>query len=93
MKEREVWLDYLRAFACILVALGHLLLSFQEAAIRDTVLMSYAIETFYHFHVYIFFFCSGYLMQKSFGRSGEWKSFVRRKLLRCLDFIIVLNDI
>ena len=89
MKEREVWLDDLRVFACVLVALGHLLLSFRESAIRDTMLMSYAIETFYHFHVYIFFFCSGYLLQKSFARSGDRKAFTRHKLLRCLDFIIV----
>lgn len=89
MKKRELWLDYLRAFACILVTLGHLLMSFQSSGIRDTMLMSYAIDTFYHFHVYIFFFCSGYLLQKSFERSGAGKSFAGNRLLRCLEFLIV----
>lgn len=89
MKEREIWLDYLRAFACILVSLGHLFLSFQEASIRDTQLISYGIDLIYHFHVYIFFFCSGYLLQKSFQRYADRKLFVRDKILRSLEFLIV----
>ena len=57
MKYREPWLDYLRAFACILVALGHLLMSFQDAhIIQKGWPASIFIELIYCFHVYIFFF-------------------------------------
>ena len=89
MKEREVWVDYLRAFACVLVALGHLFMSFQESSIRDTLFISYIVDTIYHFHVYIFFFCSGYLVQKSFQQHADCSQFVKYKLIRCLDFMIV----
>lgn len=89
MKERELWLDYLRGFACILVALGHLFMSFQKSAIQDTWLISYGIDLLYHFHVYIFFFCSGYLLQKSFQKYTDGRLFVREKLLRALEFLIV----
>lgn len=89
MKKRELWLDYLRAFACILVTLGHLFKSFQESSIRDTFLLSYTVETFYHFHVYIFFFCSGYLLQKVYQRYSDQKKFAKYNLIRCADFLIV----
>lgn len=89
MKEREIWLDYLRAFACILVCIGHLLMSFQESLIGDPAPVSYVIETIYHFHVYLFFFASGYLMQKSFRKQDDPKGYFGKKLLRCADFLIV----
>ena len=64
MKTREYWLDYLRAFACILVTVGHLFMSFQEAGIiREDIVLPTFIELIYCFHVYIFFLCSGYLFQ------------------------------
>lgn len=89
MKQREIWLDYLRVFACILVSVGHLFLSFQESGIRDTLLISYGIQVIYHFHVYIFFFCSGYLLQKSVQRYTERMRFAKSKLIRGLDFLII----
>lgn len=90
MEKREIWLDYLRAFACILVSLGHMFMSFQEAAIiRDSILVSCFVEIIYHFHVYIFFFCSGYLFQKSFLKHVEKRTYIAKKLVKCLDFIII----
>lgn len=89
MKEREIWLDYLRVFACILVSMGHLFMSFQEANIKNSLLISYGIQVIYHFHVYIFFFCSGYLFQKSAQLCTQWLGYAKSKLIRCLDFLIV----
>jgi fucose 4-O-acetylase-like acetyltransferase len=31
--KREEWIDYARALACMLVALGHLVMSFEDANI------------------------------------------------------------
>lgn len=90
MEKRESWLDYLRAFACVLVALGHLVMSFQEAAIiKNSMLASVFIQVIYHFHVYIFFFCSGYLFQSSFSKCACKTEYYRKKLVKCFDFILV----
>lgn len=89
MEKREIWLDYLRAFACILVSLGHLFMSFQESAIKDSTLIACFVQTIYHFHVYIFFFCSGYLFQKSFTKYTVKRTYFSKKAVKCLDYIIV----
>ena len=86
--KRENWLDSARAFACILVALGHLLKSLQEAAISDGTLSAYGVQMLYHFHVYIFFFCSGFLFFRSFARCDR-QACIRKKLFRCVDFLLV----
>lgn len=90
MKKRELWLDYLRAFACILVTLGHLVRGFQDAAIiKDSLLASGFVQVIYHFHVHIFLFCSGYLFQKSFSAPMGKREYYGKKIEKCLDFIIV----
>lgn len=89
MRKKEIWVDYLRAFACILVFMGHLFMSLQEAGIMDTQLISYGIEIIYRFHVYIFFFASGYLMQTSAQQYTDQSQFMKKKLIRSLDFLIV----
>ena len=86
--KREVWLDYLRAFACILVTVGHLLKSLEEASIiKDCMLVSLFVQMIYHFHVNIFFFCSGYLFQKSYS-TGVGQSGIVRKFIRCIDLVV-----
>ena len=88
MKTREYWLDYLRAFACILVTVGHLLRSFLDAQLLpEGLAVPLLIDLIYCFHVYIFFFCSGYLFQKT-GRNGEKRSY-GYQLERCIDLMIV----
>lgn len=90
MEKREVWLDYLRAFACALVSLGHLFRSFQDAAIlQDSVLASFFDQVIYHFHVYIFFFCSGFLFQRSFFKCSGKRECLKKRFQKCLDFVIV----
>ena len=82
MRKRECWLDYLRAFACILVTIGHLLMSFQEPnIIRDKFIVPTFIDFIYCFHVYIFFFCSGYLFQAKKPES-RWN-----QIEKCINFL------
>ena len=84
MGKRECWLDYLRAFACILVTIGHLLMSFQEASIiREEFIISTFIDFIYCFHVYIFFFCSGYLFQVN-RHQTTWM-----QVEKCLNFLLL----
>ena len=88
MKTREYWLDYLRAFACILVTMGHLLMSFQDShIIGGGSVVSILIELIYCFHVYIFFFCSGYLFQNRNLSSAKSASLYR--IEKCVNFLIL----
>ena len=88
--KRELWLDYSRSFACILVAIGHMLMSFQDASILNTGgIVSFFIKFIYHFHVYIFFFCGGYLFQKKFQAYSVWKEYWKNKLIRCFDYLVI----
>lgn len=65
MNKREIWIDYLRASACILVALGH----FLQSMVKSNLIISshffvWLEETIYLFHVPLFFLCSGYIFQQ-----------------------------
>lgn len=89
MKTREYWLDYSRAFACILVTIGHLLMSFQDSSIvNDAPFLTIFIQFLYSFHVFIFFFCSGYLFQKSKPFPSKSEAFLS-KLEKCFNFLIL----
>ena len=87
--QREKWLDYSRAIACFLVVIGHLFMSFREAnLVNNSIGLDFFIETIYHFHVYIFFFCSGYLFQKSFIQCKSTKEMWNKKVMRVIDMFI-----
>lgn len=87
--KRIPWLDYLRAFACFLVAFCHLLKSLPEAGLMDNHwLMAGFVQIIYHFHVALFFFASGYLFQLSSARCADLKEYGRKKALRLVDLII-----
>ncbi len=82
MKTREYWIDYLRALACVLVTIGHLLMSFQEAdIIGDKMVVPTFINLIYCFHVYIFFFCSGYLFQTKQPKTCFYR------IEKCVNFL------
>lgn len=52
MSNREKWIDYIKVFACILVAAGHFFMSMTEAGIlSETPLYDWFITTIYYFHV------------------------------------------
>ena len=81
--ERKLWLDYTRAFACILVSLGHMFMGLEDAGlINDNLLLDLFIRTIYHFHVFVFLFCSGYLFQKKHANAADTRRFLRQKAIR-----------
>lgn len=63
--KRIEWIDYLKAFACVLVVLGHLIQSLQKAGIDSNQTITSFINWFiYLFHMPVFFCISGYLYEK-----------------------------
>ena len=87
--KRELWLDYSRAFACLLVAVGHLVMSFQDSVVLgENAFASCFIDFLYYFHVYIFFFCSGYLFQYGFSKIQDAKKRIQKRAFRCIDFAV-----
>lgn len=82
--KREVWIDYIKVFACILVVLGHFFQSMVKASILpDNSLYQWFVTTIYYFHVPLFFICSGYLYQKysCVDSVGAWKNNVIKKAI------------
>ncbi|MBQ7121489.1 MAG: acyltransferase [Clostridia bacterium] len=64
-KQKEIWVDGVKIFACALVVLGHFLQSMGLSDIYSNNFTEWAIDTVYLFHVPLFFICSGYLYQKT----------------------------
>ena len=83
-KTREVWIDYTKMFACILVVLGHLLQGLNKANIDwNENLYSYINTFIYIFHMPLFMCLSGYLY-KRYTKIKEWKEyakFIKKKLI------------
>ena len=64
-EKRDFWIDNVKAFACILVVLGHFFQSMVKSQIVSySNLYEWFNTTIYYFHVPLFFICSGYLYQK-----------------------------
>lgn len=75
--KRIEWIDYLKAFACILVVLGHLLQSLQKSGIDNNQKITSFINWFiYLFHMPIFFCLSGYLYEEN-KTNFSWKNYKR----------------
>lgn len=78
------WIDNIKIFACILVAVGHF---FQSMVISGVIhwseLYDWFIQTIYYFHVPLFFICSGFLYQKysKVNTFAKWKANVKKKLI------------
>lgn len=65
-KKRIEWVDYLKAFACFLVILGHLIQSLQKAGIDNYDNITSFINWFiYLFHMPLFMCMSGFLFCKT----------------------------
>lgn len=83
--NRLLWIDCLKLFSCILVALGHLYMSMMVIGFisPESVYYSLIIQTVYSFHVPLFFVCSGYLYQlkKSEYSFKEHVSIIKSKAL------------
>lgn len=81
-RTREVWVDYVKVFACILVVMGHFFQSMVKSDIlSDSNLYNWFNTTIYYFHVPLFFICSGYLYQRysSVDNISGWKQNVIKK--------------
>lgn len=81
---RENWIDHVKIFACVLVALGHFFQSMCAAGILNAGLVyQWFNRTIYYFHVPLFFICSGYLYQKysKVDSLAAWKLHAVKKLL------------
>lgn len=75
--KREVWVDYIKVLACILVVLGHFFQSMVKASILpDNNLYNWFNTSIYYFHVPLFFICSGYLYQ-SYSKVMDGKSWIK----------------
>lgn len=83
-KSRELWIDYTKMFACILVVIGHLLQGLNKANIEWNENLYKYIDTFiYIFHMPLFMCLSGYLYKK-YTAINSWKeyfTFLKKKLI------------
>lgn len=85
--KRIVWIDDLKAFACFLVVLGHLLQSFNKAGIDNYTDITQFINWFiYLFHMPLFMMISGFLYcntKKEFSLK-KYKNFTIKKTINLL---------
>lgn len=78
------WTDRVKAFACVLVVLGHFIMSMDASSILPySPLTKWFVETIYLFHVQLFFVCSGFLYSFSVKQKGNYSyfPFVAKKLV------------
>lgn len=80
--KREVWVDYIKVIACILVVLGHFFQSMVKSGVLPrNNLFNWFNTSIYYFHVPLFFICSGYLYQR-YGcvkNFQGWKNNIMKK--------------
>lgn len=82
--KREVWVDYVKVLACILVVLGHFFQSMVKAnVLPENSLYTWFNTTIYYFHVPLFFICSGYLYQR-YSRVDSWKSWMNNVIKKAV---------
>lgn len=84
VRVREKWVDHVKVFACILVALGHFFQSMVTAGLMpNSIGYTWFIKTIYCFHVQLFLICSGYLYQANsrVNSVDAWKKNAKSKLL------------
>lgn len=82
--KRIEWIDYLKAFACFLVVLGHLLQSLYAAGIDKYFYITDKIDIIiYLFHMPLFMCLSGYLycMKENKFNLNEYRKFELKKII------------
>ena len=73
-ENRIKWVDYYKAFACLLVVIGHLIQSLQKSNIDNYKNISEFLNWFiYLFHMPAFFAISGYLFFKKNKHNFKFK--------------------
>lgn len=81
---RMDFIDKIKALACVLVVLGHFVMSMNASSIFPyTPLTKWFVNTIYLFHVQLFFVCSGFLYSFSVKQRGNYNyfKFTAKKLL------------
>lgn len=88
VRKRIEWIDYLKAFACILVVLGHLIQSLQKSGIDNNQEITSFINWFiYLFHMPVFFFISGYLYEKR-KKEFSWSNYKKFEVKKIINLAI-----
>lgn len=82
--NRLDYVDKIKALACVLVVLGHFVMSMNESNILPyNDLTAWFVDTIYTFHVQLFFLCSGLLYVLSVKHKNNYRygPFVLKKLI------------
>ena len=83
-RTREVWIDHIKVFACILVTLGHFFQSMTHSQLLPASWYTcWFNDTIYFFHVPLFFVCSGFVYQK-YSRIDSWGSWAGNLLKKLI---------
>lgn len=86
--ERIQWIDYLKAFTCFLVVLGHLLQSLTKIGIDNHYNITNTIDTIiYLFHMPLFMCISGYLYLKT-KKEFSWKNYKKFEMKKIINLSI-----
>lgn len=83
-KRRDVFIDSIKIYACILVVLGHFFQSMvSSGVVENHSFLEWFDITIYYFHVPLFFICSGYLFSKYsvIERVSDYKDHILKKML------------
>lgn len=83
-RNRVDYLDNIKALACVLVVIGHFIMSMDASGIVPfNGVTEWFKETIYLFHVQLFFICSGFLYIFSVKKKNDYKygHFVLKKLI------------
>lgn len=87
-KKRIEWVDYVKAFACFLVILGHLIQSLQKSGIDNHQNITDFINWFiYLFHMPLFMCMSGFLFCKS-KQTFTWKNYGKFELKKIINLSV-----
>jgi fucose 4-O-acetylase-like acetyltransferase len=81
-REKVIFIDVLKSFACLCVVLGHVIKGLRKEPIEVAGILTVISNFVYFFHVPCFFFASGYLYANKPPKSGEeYRKMVWKKLV------------
>ena len=87
-KKRIEWVDYIKAFACLLVVIGHLIQSLQKAGIDNYESITSYINWFiYLFHMPLFMCMSGFLYCNK-KQPFSWNNYKKFEIKKIINLAI-----
>ena len=103
LKSRIKWIDNVKAFACFLVILGHLLQSLIRCNVDNNIIISnFFISLIYSFHMPLFMCISGmlYFKKEKINSLSDYLNLIRTKFINLgipyttfYIFYMILNNI